>query len=272
MTKPRRYPELCLCGASTEPFALPGDIHSSKDWLLKEGRPIQGGGGLRAELAESPVGALRASRWALVLDASHLQRALRAITEYEVSAGCHVCRKGEPVNAWLGVASGLIKLGSVSAEGKMVTYTGVTSGGWFGEGSLLKNELRRYDAVALRDTRIAAMPRQMFHWLLSNSIPFNRFILDQLNERLAQMIALVDSDRMRDPEARVAQCLASLYNPQLYPGTDSHLQISQEEIGHLSGLSRQRVNHALHVLQEADLLRVEHVGITICDLHGLRAW
>jgi CRP-like cAMP-binding protein len=197
---------------------------------------------------------------------------LEAVTEYEVPAGGYVCRKGQPVNAWLGVVSGLVKLGSVSPEGKMVTYTGVTAGGWFGEGSLLKNELRRYDAVALRDTRIAAMPRHMFHRLLSNSIPFNRFILDQLNERLAQMIALVDSDRLRDPESRVAQCVASLFNAQLYPGTENHLQISQEEIGHLSGLSRQRVNHALHVLQQAGLLRIEHIGITIVDLEGLRAW
>ena len=115
------------------------------------------------------------------------------------------------------------------------------------------------------------MPRSTFHWLLANSIPFNRFILDQLNERLSQMIALLDSDRLRDPEARVAQCLASLFNAQLYPGTDNHLQISQEEIGHLSGLSRQRVNHALHVLQEARLLRVEHIGITVVNLHGLRS-
>ena len=227
---------------------------------------------MKAALAESPVDSLRSARWAHGLDTSHLHRALGTITEYEVASGCHVCRKGEPVNAWLGVVWGLVKLGSVSPEGKMVTYTGVTAGGWFGEGSLLKNELRRYDVVALRDTRIAAMPRQIFHWLLESSIPFNRFILDQLNERLAQMIALVDSDRLRDPESRVAQCLASLFNAQLYPGTDSHLQISQEEIGHLSGLSRQRVNHALHVLQEAGLLRVGHFGITIIDLHGLRGW
>ena len=227
---------------------------------------------MKLKLAEAPMDAVRASRWALGIDASHLQRVLGAVTEYEVPAGYQVCGKGQPVNAWLGVVTGLVKLGSVSPEGKMVTYTGVTAGGWWGEGSLLKGELRRYEVVALRDTRIAAMPRQMFHWLLSNSIPFNRFILDQLNERLAQMIALVDSDRMRDPEARVAQCLASLFNPQLYPGTDSHLQISQEEIGHLSGLSRQRANHALHVLQEAGLLRVEHFGITILDLNGLRSW
>jgi CRP/FNR family cyclic AMP-dependent transcriptional regulator len=227
---------------------------------------------LKVELADPPIEAVRAARWAIGVDASHLERVLRAITEYEVRAGNYVCRKGEPVNAWLGVVSGLVKLGSVSAEGKMVTYTGITAGGWFGEGSLLKSELRRYDAVALRDTRVAAMPRHMFQWLLSNSIPFNRFILDQLNERLAQMIALLDGDRLRDPEARVAQCLASLFNAQLYPSTDSHLQISQEEIGHLSGLSRQRVNHALHVLQQAGLLRVEHIGITIVDLDGLRGW
>lgn len=227
---------------------------------------------MKIELPDAPLDGVRSSRWAAAIEPGHLDRALSAITEYAVSAGCHVCRKGEPVNAWLGVVSGLVKLGTVSPEGKTVTYTGVTAGGWFGEGSLLKREPRRYDAVALRDTRIAAMPRQIFHQLLSSSIPFNRFILDQLNERLGQMISLVDNDRLRDPEARVAHCLASLFNPQLYPGTSNYLQISQEEIGHLSGLSRQRVNHALHVLQEAQLLRIEHIGITIHDLQGLKAW
>jgi CRP/FNR family cyclic AMP-dependent transcriptional regulator len=80
----------------------------------------------------------------------------------------------------------------------------------------------------------------------------------------------VDSDRMRDPEARVAHCLASLFNMQLYPATEKYLQISQEDIGHLSGLSRQRVNHALQVLQDKKLLRVEHFGVTVVDLPELR--
>ena len=225
---------------------------------------------MNAELQDSPIEAMRGSPWAGVLDADHLSRALEPLTEHVVPMGHHVCRKGEAVNAWFGVISGLVKLGSISPEGKTVTYTGVTAGGWFGEGSLLKKELRRYDAVALRDTRIAAIPKATFLWLLAHSISFNRFIIDQLNERLAQMISLVDSDRMRDPEARVAHCLASLFNAQLYPGTENYLQISQEEIGHLSGLSRQRVNHALQVLQEKGLLRVEHIGVTVVDLPALR--
>lgn len=219
---------------------------------------------------DSSIEAVRGSRWAGMLDADHLSRVQEALTEHDVPTGHYVCRKGEPVNAWFGVISGLVTLGRVSPEGKTVTYTGVTAGGWFGEGSLLKKELRRYDAVALRDTRIAAIPKATFLWLLAHSIPFNRFILDQINERLAQMIALVDSDRMCDPEARVAHCLASLFNAQLYPRTQDYLQISQEEIGHLSGLSRQRVNHALQVLEDKGLLRVEHIGVTVIDLSALR--
>ena len=33
--------------------------------------------------------------------------------------------------------------------------TGVPAGGWIGEGSLLKNEERKYDVVALRDSQVA---------------------------------------------------------------------------------------------------------------------
>jgi CRP/FNR family cyclic AMP-dependent transcriptional regulator len=181
-----------------------------------------------------------------------------------------VCRRGDRVDAWTGVIWGLVKLGSASPEGKLVTYTGVTAGGWFGEGSLLKDEPRRYDAVALRDTRIAYIPRTTFHSLLDESIPFNRFIMDQLNARLGQMISMLEHERLASPDARLAHCLASLFNPQLYPGTSADLRISQEEIGHLSGLSRQRVNRGLHALEKKGILRVQFGGVTVTNLGGLR--
>ena len=60
------------------------------------------------------------------------------------------------------------------------------------------------------------------------------------------------------------------YNPQLSPGIEAHLGISQEEIGFLSGVTRPRVNRALHILADAGLLRVEYGGITILDVKGLR--
>lgn len=201
-----------------------------------------------------------------------LERVLAETSERAVPADGIVCRKGEPVEHWIGVVEGLLKLSIVSAEGKSATLTGVPTGGWFGEGSLLKTEPRRYDAVALRDSRVALMPRATFYRLLDASIGFNRFLLNQLNERLAQFIAMLEYERLLEPDARVARCLSWLFNPFLYPGVGRRLAVSQEEIGYLSGVSRQRVNQALQVLEKAALLRTEYGGVTVLDVEGLRRY
>lgn len=214
--------------------------------------------------------ALRRSRWASDLSDAEFERVSSGTTERKVAAGGFVCRRGEPVEHWFGVVDGLLKLTSDLASGKTATLTGIPPGGWFGEGSMLKTEVRRYDAVALRDSRIACMRRETFQWLLDHSISFNRYLLVQLNERLGQFIGLLESERLLDTDARVARCLATLFNPVLYPGTGAHLAVSQEEIGYLTGVSRQRVNRSLKVLQFAGYLTVEYGGITICDLAGLR--
>lgn len=213
---------------------------------------------------------LARSPWARSLAADERLRLAGEIVERDFPAGATVVRKGDQVDAWIGVVEGLVKVASVSSEGKAVTFTGVPAGGWFGEGSLLKDEPRRYDVVALRDSRIAFMPRATFLRLLDSSIAFNRFLLVQLNERLAQFIATVEHDRLLGPEARVARRVAELFNPVLYPGGGSRLQISQEELGYLSGLSRQRVNQALHALERDGLLKVEYGGVQVADLEGLR--
>jgi CRP/FNR family cyclic AMP-dependent transcriptional regulator len=209
------------------------------------------------------------SRWAEQLDASQRERVRSETVVREVAANGLVCRKGETVEAWVGVIDGLVKISSVSFEGKLVTFTGVPAGGWFGEGSLLKDEPRRYDVIALRDSLVAYVPRATFQWLLDTSIAFNRFLLVQLNERLGQFIATVEYERLLGPDARVARCIAQLFNPLLYPGSGRQLRISQSEVGYLTGLSRQRANQALQTLEASGLIRVEYGGITVADLDGL---
>lgn len=218
------------------------------------------------------VEAIRRAAWTSSLTAGQMLRVEAEVTERFVPAGGFVCRKGEPVEHWIGTLDGLLKMSSVSREGKTITFTGVLSGAWFGEGSLLKTCARQYDVVALRDTRLALMPRATFHWLLDNSIGFNRFVMTLLNERLGMFISLVEYDRMLDTNARLARCLAALFNPHLNPGIGPQLRISQEELGYLCGASRQRVNGALKVLQAAGLVDAGYGGITVLDVDGLRAF
>jgi CRP/FNR family cyclic AMP-dependent transcriptional regulator len=213
---------------------------------------------------------LRASTWAHSLAPAELARVEAETQVRDLPVGVPVCRKGEAVEHWIGLVDGLVKMTSVTPAGKTTTFTGVTSGGWFGEGSLLKDKFRKYDVVTLRECRVAYMPRATFEWLLDSHIGFNRFLLMQLNERLAQFIATIEHERLLEPDARVARSLAALFNPVLYPDQATDLQISQEEIGYLSGVSRQRVNQALQVLEKSGLLKVDYGGVRILDLQGLR--
>ena len=213
---------------------------------------------------------LRSTIWARTLTAAEMARVEAGCFEQFVPKGGFVCRKGEPMENWIGIIEGLVKMNNFSSSGKNVTFTGVPAGGWFGEGSLLKDETRKYDVIALRDTRVARMPRETFDWLLEVSLPFTRFLLMQLNERLGQFIGLVESDRLLDVDTRVARCLAAMFNSHLYPGLEKIVQISQEEIGYLSGASRQRANQALQLLEKEGLLRIDYGGIRVLDLEGLR--
>jgi CRP/FNR family cyclic AMP-dependent transcriptional regulator len=214
--------------------------------------------------------ALRSAIWAQSLTPEQMARVEADTFETFVPKGGYVCRKGDMVENWLGIIDGMVKMNNFSRSGKSVTFTGVPAGGWFGEGSILKNEILKYDAMALRDARIARMPASTFMWLLDSSLPFTRFLLMQLNERLGQFIGMVENDRLLNPDTRVARCLASLFNSHLYPGLGKLVQISQEELGLLSGASRQRAHQALHLLEKQGLLRVDYGGIRILDLEGLR--
>jgi CRP-like cAMP-binding protein len=151
-----------------------------------------------------------------------------------------------------------------------MTFTGVPPGGWFGEGTALKREFYRYNIQPLRKSLVAGLHVDTFHWLLDHSIGFNRFVMNQLNERLGQFIAAREIDRLNNPDVRVALSLASLFNPVLYPGVGEVLRITQQELAYLVGLSRQRVNEALATLADQGTIRIEYGGLRVLNLQALR--
>jgi CRP/FNR family transcriptional regulator, cyclic AMP receptor protein len=214
----------------------------------------------------------RIAFWSRDLSDREIEVARAGIVEKSYRANECIFMRGDPFEYWTGVVTGLARMGIVSRGGKATSFAGLTEGAWFGEGSVLKNEARRYDVVALRDTRLALMDRTTFLWLFENSVGFNRFLVGQLNERLGQFIGLLEYGRTLDATARLARSIASLFNPILYPGLTRHLEITQEEIGALSGISRQNANRSLKRLSDEGLLRLEYGGVTIVDLDRLRSY
>jgi CRP-like cAMP-binding protein len=208
--------------------------------------------------------------WLWNLEPHERERAAGEIIVTQAMPGDYICRVGRPVTYWFGLIDGLLKMSNDDSQGPVITFTGVAPGGWFGEGTALKREKYRYNIQALRKSSVAGIPVDSFHWLLDNSIGFNRFVMRQLNERLGQFIAAREIDRISNPEVRVARSLSALFNPELYPGVGQLLRITQQELAYLVGLSRQRVNEALSTLQAMGAIRIEYGGVRVLELARLR--
>jgi CRP/FNR family cyclic AMP-dependent transcriptional regulator len=223
--------------------------------------------------ARAPTDAeLAGIHWLALLADGDRRLATESLQVGIAEPGDRVCRFGAPSTFWFGVIDGLLKMSNVSVDGQQITYTGIPPGAWFGEGTLLKREVYRYNIEALRKSTVAGLPITVFWQLLERSIPFNRFVMNQLNERLGQFIAAREIDRNNQPDARVARSLASLFHPVLYPGVGQLLRITQQELAWLVGLSRQRVNQALITLQAAGLIGIEYGGVRVIDLAALRSY
>ena len=187
--------------------------------------------------------------WLAQLQPAECDMAVQALVVSEVPTGEYICRIGRQVTYWFGLIDGLLKMSNDESQGPAITFTGVAPGGWFGEGTVIKREHYRYNIQTLRKSRVAGLPVDTFHWLLDHSLGFNRFVMNQLNERLGQFIAAREIDRISSPDLRVARNLAALFHP----------------------LSSPNVDGALTTLADKGWIRVEYGGLRVLDLQALRS-
>lgn len=204
--------------------------------------------------------------WFAGLSATVQARVAESVVTHQGRKGEVLLRSGDEVNGWYAVLSGLVKLQSQSPQGRLSVFLGVPGGEWFGEGSAMKAEPRRYDVIALRDTVLMCLPRAQFDQLRATSLEFNQALIQQMNMRLGQAMAMIEAGRIRSPEQRVA-----LYLSRLFWHNMRKLDLSQEELGNLVGLSRQTVNRVLQALERQGLISLEFGRVEILDENGLAA-
>ena len=207
---------------------------------------------------------LRAQRWFAELPPETQERVAEQVYTLQGGKGEVMLRSGDEVQGWYAVVSGLVKLQSQSPQGRRQGFLGIPAGEWFGEGSVMKSDSRRYDVIAMRECELLCLPRAMFEELRATNLAFNQALADQLNMRLGQAMAIIETFRLRTPEQRVAMYLG----PVLWHGPRK-LSLSQEELGILAGLSRQTVNQALKTLELQGLVALEFGRVSILDEPGL---
>lgn len=208
--------------------------------------------------------------WFDALEAPEQQAVARLVSVNDVAPNQVICKAGDRPAYWIGVLSGLVKMSGYAANGKTVTFAGFPAGGWFGEGTILKNLAYQYDIQALQPSTLAYLPVGAFHDLLATSVRFNQYLLRQFNERLGQFIGWKAAEQTMCADRRLAQALWTLFGHPIYSVDGARLKISQQELAYLVGTTRQQVNEALQALRHAGAAKPVYGGVELISLERLR--
>lgn len=204
--------------------------------------------------------------WFGSLDAATQQTLVDAMLLQRAGRGELLIRRGTPVDAWWAVLSGMAKLQTEGPDGRVSAFLGVPAGDWFGEGTVLNGGPWRYDVLALRDTTLIGLPLAHFQQLYRTSLPFNHYLIERLNLRLGQAMTAIEAGRLRSPEERVAQYLTMFCGSGM-----RRITLSQEDLGHLAGLSRQTTNRVLKAFEAQGWISLEFSRVEVQQPEALQA-
>ena len=67
---------------------------------------------------------VRTAIWAEELAPDEIERARRGISERQFAKGAYICHRGDRLDCWTGVITGLVKVSTISRSGKAMTFAG----------------------------------------------------------------------------------------------------------------------------------------------------
>jgi CRP-like cAMP-binding protein len=206
---------------------------------------------------------LESQKWLRALPASARQLVLEQAYSIHAAKGETVFASQEEVAGWYGVVHGLVKIESPVGT-QQSSFVGLGSGAWFGEGTILKNEARQYNVVALRASELVCVPRAVFETLLRESMAFNRYLIDELNRKLGLAMTIIQSGRTGSARQRLALTLS-----RLFWNHARTLELTQDELANLAGIARQTANRELKQLAQQGIVRLAMHRITVIDDNAL---
>ena len=206
------------------------------------------------------TGALRQTSLLRSVTARDLEAVAAASRLRNVRRGQVLFTAGDPSDTLILVVSGRVKVVVRSADGAELTLTIVAPGGMFGEISIADGGPRSADAEALEDCQLLFVPNEVITDLCSRVPAVTQAVMSSLAVMLRRLTEAASDLVFLDLPRRVAKVLLS--QPR---GDDGVIQLnmSQEELAHQVGGSRQSVNAALRGFERRGWIEVHDRAVTV---------
>lgn len=216
-----------------------------------------------------------------VLGCNYLFRGLSEATLDRIAAlamrrsydkGAIIFAQGDEGNALYGVASGRVRISATGLGGQEVFLSIMEPGDTFGEIAVMDGLPRTAGATALDDTTLIMIQRGDFLAHIEREPQLSLHLLKLLCTRLRWTSELVEESVFLNGPARLAKRLLVLAKLHGRSPNQLELRISQDELAHFLGISRQIVNHHLREWQKQDWVELGRNRISIKDPAALHSF
>lgn len=174
---------------------------------------------------------------------------------------------GDPSDTLIVVVSGRVKVVMRSADGGELMLTAVQPGGVFGELSVADGGPRSADAETLDDCELLIVPRTMVQDICSRVPPVAQALTASIAATLRRLTEASSDLVFLDLPRRLAKVLLS--QPRDGDGV-IRPSLSQEELAHQVGGTRQSVNAALRGFQRRGWIAMQDRAVTVKQAAALR--
>ncbi|WP_122682182.1 cyclic nucleotide-binding domain-containing protein [Pseudomonas sivasensis] len=201
-----------------------------------------------------------------------LQRSLLAAARLRtLAAGQCLFKRGDPPCGLYAVLEGAVRISAVNAQGKEAVLSLVETPYWFGEICLFDNLPRTHDALAMGPCTLLQVPQAAMLALLEDHPAYWRDVALLMSHKLRLSLINIEQMSLMPASARLAHRLLMI--AQGYGEIDQArrtLQLPQEDLAAMLGLSRQTTNSLLKALEQQGLIGLSYGAIEVLDLRGLQ--
>lgn len=179
-----------------------------------------------------------------------------------------IVRKGETGDEMFALVSGRVVMTSLSPEGKELTLGYLGAGDIFGEIALLDGGPRTANVTAIEPCELLVFRRKVFLQFLRECPDVAINFLTLLASRLRNTDQTLEDSSLRQLPCRLARRLINLatdFGHATLGGVKIPIRLSQQDIGNMTGATRESVNRQLRDWEGRGVIALEQGYITIVD-------
>jgi CRP/FNR family transcriptional regulator, cyclic AMP receptor protein len=216
---------------------------------------------------------LRGHRFLSRLPGDELHALIRQASVLTFAEREMVFAQGDAGGTVMVVVEGYVKLSSSTFGGREVVLEVAGPGAVFGEVAVLNDWTRAADAAALSACRLLTIDGKQFIRTLARAPEVMFEIIRLLSERLRSTTEQMTDGLDLPAPARLAKALmqlAALHSHPVKSGLRINFQLSQRELGGMTGLTRESINKHLATWRDSGWVTLSDRYVTVLNPQRLQ--